>query len=94
MEGKDVPNLGQGTHGYVKKCTHLLSGKAYAVKVIRMEDEHYLGIKANFLYIKQLRHRAIIKYKALYLDRQNSLCHLLMECFPYPTLNDYKKILK
>ena len=51
-----------------------------------MEDEHYRSIKTNFFNIKQLKHENIIKYKALYLNPKQRLCHLVMEYLPYPKL--------
>lgn len=51
-----------------------------------MEDEHYRSIKTNFIYIKQLKHDNIIKYKALYLNRRKRVCRLIMEHSPFPSL--------
>lgn len=43
-----------------------------------MEDEHYRSIKTNFINMKQLKHENIIRYKAIYLNRQKRICKLVM----------------
>ena len=79
--------LGQGAHGVVKKCIHKQSKKVYAVKILKMEDEHFRSIRTNFISIKQLKNDHIIKYKALYLSSKNRVCHLVMEYLPYKRLH-------
>lgn len=51
-----------------------------------MEDEHFHGLKTNFISMKQLRHECIVKYKALYLNSKKRICHLVMEYFPFKNL--------
>lgn len=70
----------------VKRCVHRENGKVFAVKILKMEDEHYQSIKTNFINIRQLKHSNIIKYKALYLNPKMRLCHLVMEYTPFPPL--------
>lgn len=56
---------------------------------MKMEDEHYQGIKTNFINMKQLKHDCIIKYKALYLNSKKRVCHLLMEYLPFGRLKPF-----
>jgi serine/threonine protein kinase len=60
--------IGEGAHGIVKKCYDKDTNKLYAVKTIRLDSEHILFLKRNFLDIKDLQHRNIIEYKALFLE--------------------------
>jgi len=52
-----------------------------------------MGLKTNFINMKQLQHHSIIKYKAIYLNSKNRICHLVMEYFPHPSLALLKKKL-
>lgn len=70
----------------VNRCEYLPSGKIYAAKLVRMDEEHYLELKKNFLNIKILRHPSIIRYHALYFDLQKHLAYLIMEHFPFQNL--------
>jgi hypothetical protein len=44
-------------------------------------------IKANFLLVKNLRHRCVIKYEALYIDIKKHACWLVMEYIAARPLN-------
>ncbi len=54
--------------------------------MVRMDEEHYLELKKNFLSIKMLKHPNIIKYHALYFDLKKHLAYLIMEYFPFKNL--------
>lgn len=53
-----------------------------------MEAEHILELKRNFISIKNLRHPSIIKYHALYFDLSKHVAYLIMEYFPFQSLNE------
>lgn len=54
--------------------------------MVRMDEEHYLELKKNFLSMKMLKHPNIIKYHALYFDLKKHLAYLIMEYFPFKNL--------
>lgn len=51
----------------------------YAAKSFMFEDEHLPELRYNFMLVKGLCNRNIIKYEALYLDLKKHLCWLVME---------------
>jgi serine/threonine protein kinase len=53
------------------------------------DDEHVPILKKNFMDMRQLRHPSIVKYKALYLDLEKHLAHLIMEFVNLPSLMNY-----
>lgn len=42
------------------------------------EDEHVPQLRYNYMLMKGLAHRNIVKYEALYLDLKKHLCWLVM----------------
>lgn len=81
--------IGEGTSGYVHECLHLKRNKIYACKSMMFDDEHVPVLKKNFMDMRQLDHPNIIKYKALYLDLEKHLAHLIMEFVNLTNLMDY-----
>ena len=78
--------MGEGANACVYRCKHRKTGKLYAAKKLKIEEEHILELKRNFINLKEIRHPSIIKYKALYLDLQQHCAYLIMECFDKPSL--------
>lgn len=70
----------------MKKCQSSINSKFYAVKTLEMEDEHFLFLKTNFMDIKRLTHKSIIKYKAIYINPKQRVCNIVMEFCPQPHL--------
>lgn len=70
--------VGEGGNAMVHTCEYRDSGKIYAVKRVKMDEEHYLELKKNFLNIKGLRHPSLIRYHALYFDHSKHLAYLVM----------------
>ena len=70
------------------RCQHLKTGRIYAAKKIKFEEEHILDLKRNFINLKELRHPSIIQYRALYLDLSQHCAFLVMECFHRPSLGE------
>ena len=81
-----LEKVGEGGNAMVCRCEYIKSGKVYAVKMVRMDEEHYLELKRNFLSIKMLKNPNIIRYHALYFDLKKHLAYLVMEHFPFPDL--------
>jgi serine/threonine protein kinase len=50
------------------------------------DDEHVPILKKNFMDMRQLNHPNIVQYKALYLDLERHLAHLIMEFASLPSL--------
>jgi serine/threonine protein kinase len=50
------------------------------------DDEHVPILKKNFMDMRQLNHSNIVQYKALYLDLERHLAHLIMEFVSLPSL--------
>jgi serine/threonine protein kinase len=65
----------------VHRCIKRRSGQEYAVKMFMFDDEQLPDLKSNFLLIKNLHHRNLIKYEALYIDLKKHACWLVMEYF-------------
>jgi hypothetical protein len=42
------------------------------------DDEHIPQIRSNFVLVKGLNHRNLVKYEALYLDVKKHACWLVM----------------
>lgn len=78
--------IGEGAHGVVRKCTHRDTGETFAMKSIRLDREHILFLKRNFTEIKQLHHKNVISYHALFLEMGKEQCHLVMDYIPFPDL--------
>lgn len=81
-----ICKLGEGTDGVVHRCLKKRSGMEYAVKSFVFDDEHIPQILSNFVLMKGLNHRNIVKYEALYLDIKKHACWLVMELFNAPNL--------
>ena len=82
-----LDKIGEGANAMVYTCEHNKTGKIYAVKVVvRMDDEHCLELKKNFINIKALKHGSIIRYRALYIDLGKHSAYLVMEYFPCKNL--------
>lgn len=76
---ENIGKLGEGSDGVVHRCIKKRSGAVYASKSFMFEDEHLLQLRYNFLLVKNLNHRNVIQYEALYLDLKKHLCWLVME---------------
>jgi hypothetical protein len=50
------------------------------------DDEHIPQLRSNFMLVKNLNHRNVIKYEALYLDLKKHACWLVMELFQAPSI--------
>lgn len=85
-----LEKIGEGSNGVVNRCVKNSTGKEYAVKSFRFEDEHLPGLKANFLVINSLNHPNIINYEALYIDSKIHRGYLVMEFLPFPSLDTIK----
>jgi hypothetical protein len=79
--------IGEGAHGVVRKCYSKESGQLLAAKTFRVDREHIIFLKQNFIDIKKLQHPNIIGYKALFFEMNSEKCHLVMDYLPYPDLN-------
>ena len=55
-----------------------------------MDIEHIMFLKENFTEIKNLNHKNVIGYKALFLEPSTCSCHLVMDYLPYPDLLNMK----
>ena len=60
------------------------------MKILNSDDEYVYFVKRNFVYIKDLDHENIIKYKACYLDLQKEKIYIVMDYLPYPNLRACK----
>ena len=78
--------MGEGSDGVVHRCIKKKTGREYAAKAIMFEDEHITQLRYNYILMKSLSHRNIVKYEALYLDLKKHLCWLVMEFFEAPSL--------
>jgi hypothetical protein len=47
-----LEKLGEGANACVYKCLHKQSGKIYAAKKLKIEEEHILELKRNFINLK------------------------------------------
>jgi hypothetical protein len=54
--------------------------------MLRLDREHILFLKNNFMDIKQLRHPNIIDYKMLFFEIKAQTCYLVMDYLPHPNL--------
>ncbi len=73
-----ISKLGEGSDGVVHRCKKKRSGVEYAVKSFMFDDEHIPQIRSNFVLVKGLNHRNLVKYEALYLDVKKHACWLVM----------------
>lgn len=74
----------------VRKCYYKTTQELLAVKTVQLDQEHLLYLKENFIDIKRLKHKHIVKYKAIFFEVQNEKCHLIMDYLPYPDLLQVK----
>ena len=56
------------------------------MKKFKVEEEHILELKRNFINIEKLSHESICGYKALYFEGRRRFAFLVMEYFPFPNL--------
>ena len=70
--------VGEGAHAVVKECFHRVTGERLAVKSERLEQEHVYFMKQNFMAIQELNHPCLVRYRALYFDRQHRTTYLVM----------------
>ena len=84
--------IGEGSDGFVKKCYLKSTNEVFAVKSIKMDEEHILFLKTNFKDIYELNHPNIIKYKNMYLDLKNKTSFLVMDYENHPNLLEYKDL--
>lgn len=85
-----LEKLGEGSNGVVSRCVKNSTGKEYAVKSFRFEDEHLPSLKSNFLVMSNMSHPNIVNYESLYIDSKKHLGYLIMELLPFPSLNTVK----
>ena len=83
-----MEKLGQGCNACVYKCQEKLTGKLYAVKKTKLEDEQVEEAKETFFNIKALQHPQISFYKAFYYDSQQRVSFIVMEYCPYANLSE------
>lgn len=84
--------IGEGSNGFVKKCYLKSTRELFAVKSMKMDEEHMLFLKKNFKDIYVLDHPNIIKYRNMYLDLKNQTCFLVMDYENNPSLSDFKDL--
>ena len=56
---------------------------------MRIEQEHVLALKQDFITLKELNHPAVCSYKALYLRQEQRTAFLIMEYLPFPSLDKF-----
>jgi serine/threonine protein kinase len=61
----------------------------YAVKKIKLEEEHVLRFRKDYIFLKELNHPSICTYKGLYFEENERLAYLVMEHLPFPSLAEY-----
>lgn len=81
-----LEKIGEGCNGSIYKCIYKPNSKVYAVKKFKVEQEHILGLKRDFITLKELNHSSVCRYKALYFDQNQRGAYLVMEYLPYPSL--------
>lgn len=67
-----VEKLGQGSYGSVWKATHRKSGGAFAVKVLKM-DQDLAEVRREIDFMKQLKHENVVCYYGSYFNALNEL---------------------
>ena len=81
--------LGEGANGCVYRCQHKMNKKIFAVKKFKVSEDNLLETKRNFIHVQKLNHPNICSYKALYFNNSQTFAYLVMESFPFPTLEGY-----
>lgn len=72
----------KGTVGVVKKCQEIITGKIFAVKIVKTRDEEIIGnIKKEFQHLKNLSHKNIIRVHELLIDNVSGIVYLVLEYF-------------
>ena len=59
----------------------------FAVKKIKVDQEHILTMKRDFITLKEMNHPNICRYKALYIQLQQRTAYLVMEYLNMPSLD-------
>ena len=72
----------KGTVGVVKKCRHRLTGRYFAVKIIKTRDEEVIeNVKREFEHLKKLQHPNVVRVHELLIDSRLGAIYLVMELF-------------
>ena len=53
---------------------------------MKLDQEHILYLKKNFVDIKSLKHPNVLYYRALFFEPKSSKCYLVMDYVPFPDL--------
>jgi len=85
-----LEKIGEGCNACVYRCIHKPTKRLYAVKKVKLEEEHVLRFRKDFITLKELDHPSICRYKGLYFDGDERLGYLVMEYMPFPSLADYQ----
>jgi len=76
----EYETLGEGTSAVVKRCTSKLTGKEFAVKIIRTDDLELTQVfKKEYQVLKKLNHINIVKVYDLFVDPARGKIHIVME---------------
>lgn len=73
-----LEKLGEGANACVYKCLYKPNDRYYAAKKFRIEEEHIMELKKNFIDMKELNHESICKYRGLYFDKNSRFAFLIM----------------
>lgn len=84
-----LEKLGEGGNACVYKCQYKKTGKLYAVKKFRLEEEHILQLKKCYVNFQSLNHPSVIKYRALYFDQDQRSAFLVMDYVEHKSLEDF-----
>ena len=57
---------------------------------MKVEQEHIVTIKRDFITLKELNHPNIIRYKALYVEQEKRTAYLVMEYVSFPSFDKIK----
>ncbi|KRX07121.1 Protein kinase-like domain [Pseudocohnilembus persalinus] len=92
QQQKILEELGQGAHGVVKKCKKLSTGKLYAVKIIRSNDEEIMIASKNCYKLQKLVQKSqyICKTYELFIDEENENIYQVMELITWPNLHSFQ----
>ncbi|KAL4475774.1 hypothetical protein ABPG72_011551 [Tetrahymena utriculariae] len=72
--------LGEGCVGLVRKAIKITDQSEYAVKIVRTRDEEtIMNIKNEFLHLRELQHKNIVKVYEIYIDKTKGKIYTIME---------------
>ena len=57
---------------------------------MKIEPEHILTMKKDFITLKEFNHPSICHYKALYILKEQRTAYLIMELIELPCLSEVK----